>query len=777
MKYLLALAPLCALLFSTSCSQSPEKLISVANKYHQQKKYKEASILYQKALTKDKTNAEAYYREGLNLLDDRNPGEAAKYFRRAIDLKPDNTDAETKLAEIYLAAYAQDSKKFKVLLPEIRELTSKVLQRQPNSFYGTRLQAFVYLADKDKQKALECFAKANQIRPYSREVVGWYAETLLSLGQTDEAEALLRDMIAHDKTWDPAYDLLFVEYNNSKQPAKAEAVLRERVQDEPASAAARRNLANYLAASGRFSEGEAILRQAADDKKDFPSGHEMLGDFYFQGKKFDQALTEYQAGVTADPKNALRYQERIITVYNVTGRRNDAVALAKKLVAGNPKDAASNEMYASLLLQTGAQADTSKSLGELQGLVKNNPGDPVLHVDLARAYFALNNTDKALSEALEAIHLAPKAMPPRIIACRVYEDRGEHAKALEQTDVVLAAEPRNPEARLVRARALIGINEADKAQPELEQLVKEFPKMNDPRLQLADLYLSQKQYDKAAAQYEQVWKSDPPDNRGFVGLQGVKLAQGHADEAISAMQGVVNKNPKVLGFRYQLANFQASAGLQILNTNPDRANQFFQQAADNYKEILKTTTNSTDVWLRLGTLQRQLKQYDAALGSFEQASNASPRSTAPLLNEAMLLEALGKKTQAIDAYNKVLGVDSQNALAMNNLAFLNAETGTNLDQAMTYAERAKKQFPDNPDITDTLGYVYYQKNLNNEAVRIFRQIVQDHPQNSTFHLHLAMALLKQGDKDGARSEAEKALKNTTQPDQQSKIRSFVSQIG
>jgi putative PEP-CTERM system TPR-repeat lipoprotein len=777
MKYLSALALLCALFLSSACTQSPQKLIQVANKYNQQKKYKEASILYLKAIAKDKTNAEAYYREGLNLLDDRNPGEASKYLRRAIDLKPDNVDAESKLAEIYLAAYAQDPKRFKALLPEVRDLTTKVLQRQPNSYNGTRLEGFVYLADKDKEKAVEWFAKANQTKPYSRDLVGWYAETLLSLGRTEEADALLRDMIAHDKTWDSAYDLLFVQYNNARQADKAEAILRERVQNEPKSPVAVENLANFLARQNRPDEGEAILRQAVQNKRDFPSGDEMLGDFYFRSRKWDQALQQYQAGVTDDPKNALHYQERIIQVYRISGRPDEAVALARKVSAGNPKDAATNELYASLLLQTGLKKDASRSLSELQALVKNNPTNPVLHVDLATAYFGLNDMDKSLGEALEASRQAPKAIPPRIIAARIYEDRGEHGKALEQTDVILAAEPRNPEARLVRARALVGINEGEKAQPELEALVNEFPNLPDPRLELATLYLGQKQYDKAAQEFDHVWKSTPPDNRGFVGLQSVKLAQGHADDAIRAMQDVVSKNPKILGYRYQLANFEATAGTQLVGSDSNRANQLFQQAADNYKEILKTTTNSTDVWLRLGTLQRQLGQFDAALASFEQASNASPRNPGPILNQAMLLEALGKPKEAIDAYNKVLGVDPQNALAMNNLAFLNAETGTNLDQAMTYAERAKKQFPNNADITDTLGYVYYQKNLNNEALRIFRQIVQDHPQNPTFHFHLAMALLKEGDKDGARLEAEKALKNTSQPAQQNKIRSFVSQIG
>ena len=176
-------------------------------------------------------------------------------------------------------------------------------------------------------------------------------------------------------------------------------------------------------------------------------------------------------------------------------------------------------------------------------------------------------------------------------------------------------------------------------------------------------------------------------------------------------------------------------------------------------------------------LQRQLGQYDAAVASFEQASSADPHRADAVLNEGMLLEWLGKKKEAAAAYNKALGIDPENALALNNLAFLSAENGTNLDQAMTFAERAKKKIPNNPDISDTLGFVYYQKNLNSEALQIFRQVVQESPHNATFRLHLAMALSRQGDKQGAKTEAEKALKDASQPDEQNRIRSFVNQIG
>src|ERR1700733_3594981 len=99
MKPVLAFVPICAVLVLTGCSQSPEKLLAAANRYHQNKKYQAASILYQKVVLKDKTNAEAYYREGLNLLDYGKIADSVPFLRRAVDLRPSNSDAEIKLAE------------------------------------------------------------------------------------------------------------------------------------------------------------------------------------------------------------------------------------------------------------------------------------------------------------------------------------------------------------------------------------------------------------------------------------------------------------------------------------------------------------------------------------------------------------------------------------------------------------------------------------------------------------------------------------------------------
>jgi tetratricopeptide (TPR) repeat protein len=350
---------------------------------------------------------------------------------------------------------------------------------------------------------------------------------------------------------------------------------------------------------------------------------------------------------------------------------------------------------------------------------------------------------------------------------------------MDLADFILSSQPNNPDALLIRDRALIGTNQVEKALPELENLVKQYPKLNDARLQLASIYLSQKAFDKARAQYDFLNSATPPDIRGFIGLQTVKIATGKGEDAIQTMQDLVDKNPTLLPYRYELANFQAAVGGMDWNTNLVRSKELLQKAADNYKEILKTTANSSAVWLRLGVMQRQLMQYDTALASFEQAGNADPKNVAAFLNQALVCDLLGKKKESAEAYNKVLAIDPDNALVLNNLAMMTAESGpgANLDQALTYAERAKKRAPDSADVSDTLGFVYYKKDLNSEALRIFRQLAQDHPQSSTYHLHLAMALKKQGDKQGARDEANKAMQSATSPDEKNKVTSFVSQIG
>jgi tetratricopeptide (TPR) repeat protein len=791
MKLLLPSLALCSLVLVVGCRPSPEKLLATANKYHANKKYKEADILYEKVIAKDKTNAEAYYREGLNLLDEGDPVQATRFLRRAIDLKPSNSDASGKLAEIYLTAYMSNPTRFKQLMPEVTDLTKKILDRDPNSFAGLRLRGLIAFADRKLDDAIASFSKANQVKPYSPDVVGWYAESLVLSNRPDEAEKLVRETVDHNKAWSGGYMFLFALAGKNNDHARQEAILREHVQNAPKDPSAIVQLSDFLRQTGRVDEGETVIKTVLNDKQTFPVGREMVGDYYLRARKYDQATQQYEAGAKDDSKYALRYQQRIVAIDVAQGHNDKALALARTLSNANPKDATTNQMYARLLLQTGLAADATKSVTELKALVQKDPANPTLHLYLSQAYLATNQQDSALSEATEALQEEAKAknprreimVPGRLMVARIDEGKEQHAQALEQTQQALQSDPENPEARLIHDEALIGVGESDQARPDLEKLVAQLDKggnrskeANQARLVLGRLYMAAHSYPAALALFDAVWKSAPPDYRGFEALQELNIVQGKPEVAISAMQDFANKNPADIAARFDLANIQFTAGQMAIHSNLPRAKVLMESAIENYKQILKTTANSSIVWLRLGLLQSYLGQLDPALASFEQAVNADGKNTAAHLQRAMLLERMGRKKEAADGYNRVLGIDPDNTFALNNLAFLNADLKTNLQQAQSLAEHAKKRAPNSPDVADTLGYVYFQRNLNSEALQIFRQDVEQFPQNSTFHLHLAMALLKQGDKQGARDEAAKAMKNAA-PAQQNQIKSFMSQIG
>src|SRR5688572_9979869 len=81
----------------TDCNRDPNvakrKYVESGNKFFERGKYKEALIMYRKALQRDLKYGEAYYRAGLADLKLQRWGEASRDLQRALELQPENLDA------------------------------------------------------------------------------------------------------------------------------------------------------------------------------------------------------------------------------------------------------------------------------------------------------------------------------------------------------------------------------------------------------------------------------------------------------------------------------------------------------------------------------------------------------------------------------------------------------------------------------------------------------------------------------------------------------------
>lgn len=126
------------------------------------------------------------------------------------------------------------------------------------------------------------------------------------------------------------------------------------------------------------------------------------------------------------------------------------------------------------------------------------------------------------------------------------------------------------------------------------------------------------------------------------------------------------------------------------------------------------------------------------------------------LAQGMLLQELGRADEARTHYEAVLKVDAKQPLALNNLAFLLADSLNKPAEALPYAQQAVKATPNDPGVLDTLGYVLSLNGRHGEALgALFRARDQDKKSVAILY-HLGQTYERKGDKIEAQSWYERA---------------------
>jgi len=124
---------------------------------------------------------------------------------------------------------------------------------------------------------------------------------------------------------------------------------------------------------------------------------------------------------------------------------------------------------------------------------------------------------------------------------------------------------------------------------------------------------------------------------------------------------------------------------------------------------------------------------------------------------------------AREAYEAALKLDPDNAAVLNNLAFLMADTGANLDDALSKVQRARELQPNLDSALDTMGWIYMKKGIVDTAIRIFGGLVEKHRDHSTYHYHYAVALSRRNERIRAIRELREALRLKPANDEKQQI--------
>ena len=754
-------------LIIASCSRDPQvqakRYVENGNKFYEKSKFKEASIMYRRALQKDLRFGEAYYRLALADIKLAAYGDAVRSLRRAVELQPENSDAVVKLADIYMVAVSEDREHGKELLKEIKELSEKLLQRAPNSYEGHRIRGQLALLQNDTATAVEQLQAAQRNKPDAIELSLAYFQALFSNKQSAEAEKLGLGVIEKNKTFAPMYDMLYLYYISTKQPAEAEKILKRKVENNPQQPNYLIQLAAHYLQTKQRDELDGVMRRLSDEKQ-YPEGHLLAGDFFFfRAHEIELARNQYEAGVKAFPKEKGLYQKRLVELFANSGRNSDANQLLAAILKENPKDSDAIAMRAALMLSTGDLAQINQAANDLQSLVAKTPDNHLLRFNLARAYLAKNDPEQARLQLEAAIKIRPVFSVARDLLGRIYLVKNDFARALKEADDVIVMNKDDLPAHLNRSSALTGMGNIQKAREEIDKILILAPNNTDARFQAGYLAWQGKDFKRAEQVFGDLYRANPKDLRGLIGMIETMASQDKMPQAIKVMEESVSKEPDRRDFRLALANMYVR-------------DQRFDAAIGLLQELLKTDPKSADLLLRLAESQRRKGDINTAVETFRRASQAAPSDPRALLQLGLLLDGTGRRDQAKPIYEQILKIQPDQPVALNNLAFIKAEEGQDLDEALTMAQRARQGMPNSPDIMDTLGWIYLKKNLSEDAVRTFKELLQAEPNRAAYHYHYGMALLQKGDKPSAKRELETAIKFNPSKDEAGKIRQLLATL-
>jgi tetratricopeptide (TPR) repeat protein len=419
-------------------------------------------------------------------------------------------------------------------------------------------------------------------------------------------------------------------------------------------------------------------------------------------------------------------------------------------------------LRAGINLDSGQPDKLDSALSELRALVKDTPGDPMLHYNFGRAYLGKGENDSALSEFQQAIKLDPSFLAPQLLAANLSMERQDYRQASQYADQILKLTHDNAAARLLKAASMTGLGNFNEAASELRRLDREYPGAAAPKLQIGNLKLAEKSYKEAETIFRGLYESDRSNLVALSRLIDTYYEQGRYDLAVQYLtkETRTSTSPEV----------RAMLGEAALRGKK------LDVAVQEYSQLASADPKSAVNHLRLGDAYLQKGSIKEAIDQFQIARSLSPKDPLVSAMLALSFHNAGRVEDAQQAYRSTLALQSGNPVVKNNLAYLTADSGGNLKEALQLAQDASRQLPASVPVSDTLGWIYVKMKMTDSALQMLSNVVQKAPEEPIYRYHLAAALYDKGDMSGAKKNLLIAMSNQPLRAYEVKIKELLAKI-
>ncbi len=434
-----------------------------------------------------------------------------------------------------------------------------------------------------------------------------------------------------------------------------------------------RALAQVWVAAGEPERALGYAERALELDPDDLELRSGLATLYVRMRKYDRAVELLEPLFDGGELNE-EGSFTLFTLYLNLERVDGAKRVAERLIATSPEDVRG---YLAL------------------GAVQEREGEPALAEKTYRAGLAIDPEQPSLFEAMARLRRSQKDV------------KGELAVQKER----LAAIPGDPAALMRIAQIQEDAGERDAATRTLETLVAGHPELAGPQFRLGLFYYEAGRYDDAIDRFQAVARSgagggdgDPEryenEVRYFIGL--VHVEAGRSDAALAEFEQVPQSSPRFVDARTAMG--------RIWERRKD-----WQRTTTELKRAIAAAPDNLSLQVYLAGVQQRSGDLPGAVAIMETLIRANPDKADLYYDLGVVYGEAGERDRSLELMHKVLEIEPDNASALNYVGYTWAEHGERLDEAERMIRRAIALKPEDGYITDSLGWLFYQRGLKQEA--------------------------------------------------------------
>jgi putative PEP-CTERM system TPR-repeat lipoprotein len=730
----------------------------------------------------------------------------------ALRVDPSSLDALLMKAELELATMHRD---------EAQKVMEQAIAAHPDSIAARGALVSLAVTSGKLDLAKTQLAKMKELQP--KEIRTIYSEALVAFAEGDNstARASLQRLLASRPDHLPSLELSGLVDLQLGTYASAEETLQRVLNRVPQDVVARRGLAIVYLRTGRALQALDLLKPALAQRPDDPVLLRTSAEAYLAAGNAEQAMRDYERANAID-KNNVASQVRLAQVRFATG---DTARAFNDLEAISSSEAKIGQADLALFAAHLKRREYDKALALVDTLEKKAPKSALPWNLRGTVYVTMRDLEKARASYEKALELQPDYAAAAASLAAIDIQEGNLKAARDRYDKLLAKNPKN-EQLLLGAAEILRMSGAPSTQVRaaFERAVSANPGSVRSRVALIGYDVSIGDTKGAMTAAQSAIAAIPKDPQLLEALANVSLMNGDANQAVDTLKQLVVLQPQNPAAMLRLANAQAvtkdyrgalesvrkalllkpdlgpawgtMAKIYLAAGQPDAAlaeakklqkdlpgkaigyalegevllaERKPQEAIVAFREAVAKEPSAAVAARLYQVLEGSGRQADASAMA-EQWIKDHPKDVALLQLTAQSSQQKKAYGDAIEGYKRVLEIDPDNIVALNNLAWIMIER--NDPKGVEYAERAHRLAPFSPNVLDTLGWARTRTGDPKRGAELLRMASSLAPNAGEIRMHLAKALLDAGDKPGARA----VLTDLTKLDNDSPLRAEAEKL-